>query len=203
VYLGFGQCLTVLQCLFLRIFSSHIERNMGLTRPTMILARSSALSCMSLWKRTRISCRSFAVVFPQLLKAVEAAEIASFVSSNPISGTVPSSSAVAGSDTFRHQYSRSKLVKTHMCNVLWTLMVAPFFASTHFPPITLWNLTSDGSFSPHELAEFVDAILLDQLVNVRDVRGKLAARSLARRRTVGLALMVLVVGGSLQPCGGK
>jgi hypothetical protein len=81
-------------------------------------------------------------------------------------------------------------------------MVAPFFASTHFPPITFWNLTSDGSFSPHELAELVDAILLDQLVKVRDVLGKLAARSLARRRTVGLALMALV-GGSPQPCGGK
>lgn len=41
---------------------------------------------------------TLAVVFPQELKALHAASIASFVSATPISGTVPSSSSVDGSE---------------------------------------------------------------------------------------------------------
>lgn len=77
---------------------------------------------------------TLAVVFPHDAKAFPAAAMADLVSVRPISGTVPSSSSVAGSAN-----QVSELIDVSCTqyedDILVTRIVPPSAAFTHFPSI--------------------------------------------------------------------
>lgn len=103
--------------------------------------KSSWFSCMRANIFMRISCRCYktllkyytaevvlalAVVWLHCGKAFEAASMASFVSATPISGTVPSSSRVAGSETINANPFGNGANRTLHGDFLAALRVHPF-----------------------------------------------------------------------------
>ena len=92
------------------------------------------------------------VVLDQAVNARAAASIACFVSSRPISGTVPSSSSVAGSARpcsaapASRAHGREKEKQQY---ALRTLMVAPLLASSHWPSMKACVRTSEASLRPN------------------------------------------------------